>query len=79
MRSGICGASIKWAGLDIVKRLAAVRENHGLKFEIIGIGGVMNPADFHEYRAAGADVAQSVTAAMWNSNLASEIKQTLTN
>ena len=77
LKSGMCGASIKWAGLDMVARLAAIREEHGLKYEIIGIGGVMTPADFHEYRNSGADVVQSVTAAMWNSNLAAEIKESL--
>ena len=75
--SGICGASIKWAGLDMVKRLDALRKKHNLSFEIIGIGGVMTPADFQDYRNADADVVQSVTAAMWNQNLAAEIKASL--
>ncbi|HEY5442020.1 MAG TPA: hypothetical protein VIJ68_00605, partial [Candidatus Saccharimonadales bacterium] len=77
LRAGICGASIKWAGIDMVKRLDALRKKHGLKYEIIGIGGVMTPADFQDYRAAGADVVQSVTAAMWNDQLAAEIKASL--
>ena len=72
--SGICGKSIKWAGLDMVGRLDAIRQNNGLDFEIIGVGGVMQPADFEEYLASGADVVQSATAAMWNPNLAAEIK-----
>jgi dihydroorotate dehydrogenase (NAD+) catalytic subunit len=75
--SGICGKSIKWAGIDMVKQLDALRKKHALKFEIIGVGGVMKPADFQDYRDAGADVVQSVTAAMWNQNLAAEVKQTL--
>jgi len=73
----MCGASIKWAGLDMVKRLVALRKKHGLKFEIIGVGGVMTPADFQAYRQAGADVVQSVTAAMWNDQLAAEVKASL--
>jgi dihydroorotate dehydrogenase (NAD+) catalytic subunit len=77
LRAGICGASIKWAGLDMVKRLDNLRKKHNLNYEIIGIGGVMIPADFQQYRDAGADVVQSVTAAMWNANLASEIKASL--
>ncbi len=77
LRSGVCGAGIKWAGIDMVKRLDALRKKHRLSFEIIGVGGVMAPADFHDYRAAGADVVQSVTAAMWNDQLAAEIKATL--
>jgi dihydroorotate dehydrogenase (NAD+) catalytic subunit len=74
LKAGICGSAIKWAGLDMVKRLNALRQQHGLKYEIIGIGGVMTPADFHDYREAGADVVQSVTAAMWNDQLAAEVK-----
>ena len=35
----------------------------------------MKPADYKEYRDAGADVVQSVTGAMWNQYLAQEIKK----
>ncbi|HEX5744299.1 MAG TPA: hypothetical protein VFX84_02500 [Candidatus Saccharimonadales bacterium] len=77
LRSGLCGAGIKWAGLDMVKRLDDLRKKRGLSYEIIGIGGVATPQDFKDYRAAGADVVQSVTAAMWNQDLAAQIKQTL--
>jgi dihydroorotate dehydrogenase len=77
LRAGICGAGIQWAGLDMVKRLDALRKKHNLDYEIIGIGGVATPADFQKYRDAGADIVQSVTAAMWNDNLAAEIKQAL--
>ncbi len=75
--SGICGSGVKWAGIDMVKRLDALRKKHGLEFEIIGVGGVATPADFKAYRAAGADVVQSVTAAMWNDQLAAEVKASL--
>lgn len=77
LKAGVCGAGIKWAGLDMVKRLAALRKKHNLNYEIIGIGGVATAADFQKYRSAGADVVQAVTAAMWNTNLAAEIKASL--
>lgn len=77
LKSGICGSGIKWAGLDMTRRLSALRDQHHLNFEIIGVGGVTTPADFHEYRAAGADVVQAATSIMWNDNLATEIKATL--
>jgi dihydroorotate dehydrogenase (NAD+) catalytic subunit len=77
LKSGACGASIKWAGLDMVTRLAAYRRHHGFKYEIIGVGGVMSAADFQAYRKAGADVVQSATGAMWNPNLATEVKASL--
>lgn len=77
LRSGICGAGITWAGLDMVKRLDTLRSAKKYKYEIIGVGGVMSLADFNEYRTAGADLVQSVTGAMWNQHLARDIKASL--
>ncbi|HWB38736.1 MAG TPA: hypothetical protein VG604_00660 [Candidatus Saccharimonadales bacterium] len=77
LKSGACGRGIKWAGLDMVKRLNALRQQKGFDYQIIGIGGVMTPADFQEYRNAGADIVQSVTAAMWNPSLAAQVKSFL--
>ncbi|MBV9159056.1 MAG: diguanylate cyclase, partial [Candidatus Kaiserbacteria bacterium] len=74
LKSGICGKPIKWAGLDMVKRLKVLREKHGLYFDIVGVGGVTTPQDFKEYRDAGADLVMTATAAMWNPYLAKEIK-----
>ncbi len=75
--SGVCGHAIKWAGLDMVKRLKKLREEFGYSYTIIGVGGVMNPDDFFEYRKAGADIVMSATGAMWNPYLAKEIKERL--
>ncbi len=77
LKSGICGSPIKWAGLDMVKRLKALRDELGMKYAITGVGGVMTPADYHEYRSSGADVVMSATGAMWNPHLAIEIKESL--
>lgn len=77
LKSGVCGVGIRWAGLDMVKRLDDLRKKHGLSYEIIGIGGVSTPGDFQKYRSAGADVVQAVTAAMWNDHLAAQIKTSL--
>lgn len=77
LKAGICGASIKWAGIDMVKRLDAIRKKFGYDFEIIGVGGVMTVSDFHDYRDAGADLVQSATGSMWNPNLAAKIKERL--
>lgn len=73
IKSGICGTSIKWAGIEMVKRLNEIRGKNKYKFEIIGVGGVMTPKDYFEYRNAGADLVQSATGAMWNPYLAYEI------
>lgn len=77
LRSGICGASIKWAGLEMVKNLNKARKEIGADFKIIGVGGVMTPEDFFEYRKAGADFVMSATGAMWNPYLAKEIREKL--
>jgi len=79
LNSGVCGAGIKWAGLDMTKRLADIRKKTGLKYEIIGVGGVMSAVDFQQYRDAGADLVQTCTGAMWNPKLATEIKDHLAN
>lgn len=77
LMSGLSGVAIKWAGLDMVRRLDKLREDKGYTYEIFGMGGVMTPADYKEYREAGADCVQSVAGVIWNPNLAAEIKQFL--
>ena len=73
-RSGVCGHAIRRAGLDMVARLAAIRERLGLDFAIIGVGGVVEPSDYDDYRVAGADAVMSATGAMWDARLARRIK-----
>lgn len=77
LRAGISGHAIKDLGLDMTRRLHALRTKKHLDYEIIGIGGVLNAQDFHDYRAAGANAVLSATGAMWNPNLAHEIKNSL--
>ena len=75
--SGTCGAPIKWAGLDLVRKLKKLREELSFSYIIIGVGGVCTPEDFFEYRNAGADIVMSATGAMWNPYLAKEVKSRL--
>ena len=77
LRSGVCGTGIKWAGLDFVRRLRKIKEERGFKFSIEGVGGVLTPEDYKEYREAGADSVMSATGAMWNPLLAEEIKENI--
>lgn len=74
LKSGVCGASIKWAGVDMTKRLKLIRDKNKMKFLIIGVGGVMKPKDFLEYNEAGADCVMSATGAIWDPYLAQKIK-----
>ncbi|MFC6645258.1 hypothetical protein ACFQBQ_06580 [Granulicella cerasi] len=73
LMSGVCGASIRWAGLEMVQKLARLRDELGLSYEICGVGGVTVAEDYAAYRAAGADAVMSATGAMWNPALAEEI------
>jgi len=75
--SGTCGRPVKWAGLDMVKKLKQLKDEHGYKYQIIGVGGVCDADDFFEYRDAGADFVMSASGAMWNPYLAKEIKDRL--
>jgi dihydroorotate dehydrogenase len=59
----------------MMKRLKTLQEKLGTKLEIIGVGGVMTADDYHPYIDAGANAVQSATGAMWNPDLAAEIKQ----
>ncbi|WP_432947549.1 hypothetical protein ACQPXM_11215 [Kribbella sp. CA-253562] len=72
MMSGIGGAPIKWAGLEMTKRLTELRDEYGLGYTVIGVGGVITADDYCQYRSAGADAVMSATGAMWNSLLAQE-------
>jgi dihydroorotate dehydrogenase (NAD+) catalytic subunit len=74
LKSGLCGAGIRWAGLDMVKRLDDLRKAKNYNFEIVGVGGVMTPEDYKHYREAGADCVQACTGPMWNPGLAADIK-----
>ncbi|MBI0132748.1 hypothetical protein [Snodgrassella sp. W8132] len=74
---GVCGDAIRWAGLEMVERLARLRARLQNHFAIIGVGGVSCTEHYQAYRAAGADAVMSATGAMWNSQLAIEIKKSL--
>ncbi|MCL5970752.1 MAG: dihydroorotate oxidase [Patescibacteria group bacterium] len=77
LKSGVCGKAIKWAGLEMVRKINNIRSQNSYRFSIIGVGGVMSLKDYLDYRKAGADVVQSATGAMWNPYLAYEIKKSL--
>lgn len=74
VKSGVCGAGIKWAGLEMVKKLKKIILEKNSVLKIIGVGGVMEPSDYDEYIRAGADAVMSATGAMWNPLLAKDIK-----
>lgn len=75
LKSGVCGYGIKWAGVNTVKRLKKIKDKKKYTFNITGVGGVLSPKDYFEYKKAGADCVMSATGAMWNPYLAQEIKK----
>lgn len=72
--AGVCGRAIRWAGLDMVARLARLRDV-GEPFEIVGVGGVLTVADVESYRTAGADVVMSATGAMLDPGLGIAVRR----
>ena len=72
LRSGICGAAIRGCGLDQTEALANLRADEKYDFSIVGVGGVMTPADVDRYLEAGADAVMSATGAMWDPYLAAD-------
>jgi dihydroorotate dehydrogenase (NAD+) catalytic subunit len=77
LKAGISGHAIKAIGLDMTKRLDRIRKDLNLDMAIISMGGVLNAEDFQDYQQAGADAVLSATGAMWNPNLAAEVKSSL--
>lgn len=73
--SGVCGAIIKEFGINTVKKLKKAQKDLKMKFEIIGVGGVMTPKDVDDYLKAGANHVHSATAIMFNPYLAYDYSQ----
>ena len=72
--SGVCGNAIRGAGLDMVARLAAIREKLGLDFAPQGVGGEVSPADHQADRDDCAQPVMSATVVMLDAELAHKIK-----
>ncbi len=69
-KSGVCGWAIKSCGLAQAEALVSLREKEKYDFCIIGVGGVMTPADIEDYLNTGVDAVQSCTGAMFYPDLA---------
>jgi dihydroorotate dehydrogenase len=64
--AGLSGVAIRDLALDFVRSLAYLRRKREWDFDIIGIGGVMEPHDVRALMASGADAVQTATAAANN-------------
>ncbi|WP_062386677.1 tRNA-dihydrouridine synthase [Demequina iriomotensis] len=73
--AGVCGDAIRWAGLDMVGRLARHRDRLGADVAIVGVGGVLAPAHHLAYRTAGADAVMCATGALLDPGLGSAVRR----
>jgi len=76
-KAGVSGNAIKYLAQEMVNELSQLRKELDMDYTIIGVGGVLSAQDFHERRAAGADIVMGLTGVMWNLNLAAEIKASI--
>ena len=72
--SGICGYSIRNLALNMVQRLAKIKQSHRFDFILCGVGGIMKPNDFDLFFEQGAEIAMSCTGSIANPNLAQHWK-----
>lgn len=73
-QAGVTGAAVKPIALRAVRMALDVVRRRGLPLEIVGVGGVVTPADAREFIDAGASAALSATGACLNPRLAVELK-----
>ncbi len=73
-KSGVCGRVMKDIALEEIKWADEIRKEAGLKYEILGGGGIVEISDVDEFLAAGADMVQVATIAMTNPLFAYEYR-----
>ena len=74
-RSGICGAAIRSAALGTVEQLCSLREKLLAEFAVVGVGGIMTPADAMAHLRVGADAVMMATAPMYDPYLAMRLRE----
>ncbi len=70
--SGLSGSPIRNLAIQFIKDARAIIEQENLDFILFATGGVTQPEHFDIFFAAGADIVQSATGAMWNISLATD-------
>jgi len=74
-KAGVSGIAIQKLGISFVNTLRAIRDREKFDFDIIGMGGVMNPSDIEAYQRAGATAVQTATAAFFNPRLPLDVQE----
>lgn len=62
--SGVCGIADQKIALEHIKWAAEIRKEEGLKYEILGGGGIVEVEDVDRYLSAGADMVQIAAIAL---------------
>lgn len=62
--SGVCGRIIQDVAIESIRWADQIRKEEGLKYEILGGGGIVETKDVDRYLKAGADMVQIATIAM---------------
>ncbi|MBI2599515.1 hypothetical protein HYW43_01175 [Candidatus Daviesbacteria bacterium] len=62
--SGVCGIADQTIALKSIEWAAQIRQEEGLKYQILGGGGIIKPEDVDRYLAAGADMVQVAAIAL---------------
>lgn len=68
--AGLSGVAVRDSALDFTRRVVALREAGGRRFDVLAMGGVTDPASFAALFACGADAVQSASGAFANPFLA---------
>jgi dihydroorotate dehydrogenase (NAD+) catalytic subunit len=74
---GICGEAIHSESVRQVGRFSQAIRQHGLRLEIIAVGGITSATDVSLYHRAGAHAFHLATAVMWHPSVGIEIRKEL--
>lgn len=64
VKSGVCGKIMKDIALEEIQWADQIRKEEGLKYQILGGGGIIEVEDVDEFLDAGADMVQVATIAL---------------
>jgi dihydroorotate dehydrogenase (NAD+) catalytic subunit len=69
-KSGVCGAAIRQFAMQWIREAASIIRRRKLDLTLMGCGGFMRPEHLDDCLDAGAAIAMSATAMMWDPYLA---------
>ena len=70
LSSGICGAPIREAAVDFVRKARQINDKEKLGMAIMAVGGAVLPNHFDIFLNEGADIAMTAAGMLWDPYLA---------